>query len=366
MEHSGPIGCEGAGWCVLRKRMVPAGLSLAVLLALLAGIGPQPAAGADPDARTRFQLVSLQAPFAVRKLERVVCPAGPTVRATDEEGHAWRITAERTTLIVQPLPDCPQPAPVEHRDMLEQGVVAQGTANIAQAWLAVPTLRYRHGTMGDVVSAAELRLLNRNGDTARYALPETSVFEDRLVRLVEVDRRDMALVVLTSLEDGAALALFDLQGDSIVPAAQSKPLGAGRWLNPVGVGDFDGRGHPLFAAVLDPHDAGTLVVYRREGARLVRQYSAPDFSNHELFSGELGMSAMLDATGDGVPDLAIPNSARTALRVVTFDQGRFAQLFSQSLDAEVVTAVIAADLNGNGKPDLVFGLKNQKLIALLR
>ena len=57
-----------------------------------------------------------------------------------------------------------------------------------------------------------------------------------------------------------------------------------RWLNPVGVGDFDGDGRREIAAVVTPHLGVTLKLYEWKGERLEPKHEAAGFSNHAIGS----------------------------------------------------------------------------------
>ena len=78
------------------------------------------------------------------------------------------------------------------------------------------------------------------------------------------------------------------------------------------------------------------------------------------------MSAVVDANGDGVPDIALPGVSRRTLRVVTFAGGRFAELYRFPHGREIVTAILAYDLDRSGNADLLYGLADGTLVALVR
>jgi len=348
-----------------------------------------------PESRGPLRVLTARLPLPVKRVLALTCPglapadlvrypqrpgtpeptreAPPlrTVMVVDEQGHRSRVRLQEDALLVEPLGDCKPPERIERPDQIDGGRVSFGTGVIAEAWLAAATLKYRHGILGDVVTAAELRVTNRQGNELRYRLPDDAVFEDHWARMVVVDGQDAVLVVRTGLNDGAAAALFGLDrtaadASALVPLAQSEPLGApNRWLNPVGVGDFDGSGSTGIAVVLTPHAGGSLAVYLRQGAKLVERYRAPGFSNHEIYSRELGMSAIIDANGDGIPDLAVPDATRGALRVVTFARGRFAELQHISHESPIVTGIAVQSL-GDGRPSLVYALQDGTLVVATR
>ncbi len=373
----------------LPVRLLPAALLLAA--PWLPGASWPGAASAAESARP-LRVLTTHMPLPVKRVLALTCPGpapaalmnypqrpgtpepsrdAPTVRTVmveDEQGHRSRVRLEGDELLVEPLGECKPPERIERADLIDGGRVSQGTGVIAEAWLAAATLKYRHGILDDVVTAAELRATNRQGNELRFRLPDDAVFEDRWARMVVVDGQDAVLVVRTGLKTGAAVAMFGFDraaadAAALVPLAQSEPLGApNRWLNPVGVGDFDGSGRSGIAAVLTPHENGTLVVYQRQGAKLVERYRARGFSNHEIYSRELGMSAVIDANGDGIPDLAVPDAARGALRVVTFANGRFAELQRIPHPSPIVTGIAVQTLVA-GRPSLVYALQDGTLVV---
>jgi hypothetical protein len=261
-------------------------------------------------------------------------------------------------------------APSERRpEMLPDGIITRYGRGIVEAWLVGPTKRYGHGVIGDGVEASGLRVIDEYNVVRSLDLPPDSVFEDRLARLVDLDGdgRDEILVVRSYLDAGAAVAVVGLRGGELKIVAESQPIGLpNRWLNPAGVGDFDGDGRMEFAVVVTPHIGGTLKIYELTDQGLRMEGKVFGFSNHAMGSRELGLSAVLDADGDGVPDLALPSADRRGLRIVSFQAGRFRELASIAHKARIDTAILASDLDRNGAPELVYGLDDDTLVVVRR
>lgn len=253
------------------------------------------------------------------------------------------------------------------RDILSDGEITRGTADIARAWLTDPTDRYRHGVLGDAIEGGGLALERADGRVFRYKLDSGSVFEDRRVRLIDLDGngRDEAIVVQSYLDDGAALAVFGLGAEKVEFLSEVPAIGrANRWLNPVGAADFDGDGVTEIAYVETPHIGGTLRLFEFRDRKLHRDHAARGFSNHAIGSRVQDQGAVHDWTGDGIPDIAVPDARRRALRFVTFADGTFREFETVANDEPIVTAVRPARLDGSGTVYAVYGLADGTLVAV--
>jgi hypothetical protein len=149
-------------------------------------------------------------------------------------------------------------------------------------------------------------------------------------------------------------------------AAQSPAHGlAYRWLNPVGVADFDGDGRPEAAIVRTPHIGGILELFERRGGEMVREQRQAGFSNHINGAVNLGLSAVRDVNGDGVPDILVPGASLSSLRMVTFKGGRFAELGRITHTGNrIQTGFALADLDGDGGTELIYGLFDGTIVAV--
>lgn len=276
------------------------------------------------------------------------------IRLADGSHHTVGLDEQGVTLSprAEPLP----PAGSGDAEPMPDEIVVTGTRNIRAAWYRKPTDRYGHGVLGDAIEAGGLALRLKGGRVERLTLTTQAVYEDRAPRIVDIDGDgvDEILAVKSYTKAGAALAVIETSDRGLRQAAESEPIGQPfRWLNPVGVGDFDGDGRREIAAVVTPHLGVTLKLYEWKGERLEPKHEAAGFSNHAIGSPEQGLSDVADMDGDGIPDLIIPDGARRNLRVVTFAFGTFRQL-AEVVNAETINlAVLAQDLDGDGRPEAV-------------
>jgi hypothetical protein len=183
-------------------------------------------------------------------------------------------------------------------DQLPHSRVMYGARDITKAWLAGPTDRYPHGVLGDRLEASMLVIETSTGEQLSAELPDTRVFEDMQARIVDLDGdgRDEILVVESDAERGASLAVWairDRRPSRIAPTPFIGP--ANRWLNPLGVGDFNGDGRQDIALVATPHIGGILRLYDYTLPELTMFAERRGVSTHAMGSTELGLGQVVKA-----------------------------------------------------------------------
>jgi hypothetical protein len=323
--------------------------------------------------RAAMRVLAAPLPGSIARLasgER--CPADPTtsenpqVAVLLQDGRRFRVDVEGPSIMLHAIPTCSADPSPEHSGMLPGTRSQRGTGDLREVWLAEPTERYRHDIFERPGTAASILARTASGRVVQYSAPPDAVIEDRLPRLVKAWGQDAVLTVQSSSTGGAAVLLLGIADNRLRRLAESAPIGTPqRWLNPIGVADFDGDGEAEVAAVVTPHIGGWLTLYRRAGERLTAVQREPGFSNHAIGTDELELAAMLDANGDRVMDLAVPGAERRTLRVVTFAGGQFRELQRIGHSAPITSAVIAADLNEDGQQDLLYALADGTLVILI-
>ncbi len=225
--------------------------------------------------------------------------------------------------------------PAQAAKRLPDSQVVRGKNDIAWAWLGTPTMRYPHKALGATTHAGSLHVL-LNASTGKFQeviheLPFNRVFEDRLPRLIDLDGdgRDEIILIESDALRGSATVVYGVQSvktakgadkkSSLVELARSPQTGSTfRWLNPVGVADFDGDGKLDLASVITPHIGGLLTLYRYSPPKLEQFAQAMDTSNHRM--GDLEQQVAVIVEQKGVrPTIIVPDMQLKALHALRWE-----------------------------------------------
>lgn len=213
--------------------------------------------------------------------------------------------------------------PPAAQQRLVQSQATSGVRDIAWVWLGSPTSRYPHAALGSTQHAASLHVLPAvaNAQLQSYTLPLHRVFEDRVPRLADLDGdgRDEIILVEADALQGAALVVYGLRNGAVTELARGPHAGSTfRWLNPVGVADFDGDGRLDLASVITPHIGGVLTLHHYRPPRLEPYARHTEVSNHRM--GELEQQlAVIVAQAGQRPAILIPDMQLMALQALRWD-----------------------------------------------
>lgn len=224
--------------------------------------------------------------------------------------------------------------------------IARGERDIAAAWLAGATARYAHGVLGDRFEASRLVVETSEGRTLVHELPESRVFEDLFPRLADLngDGEDEILVVETHVDRGASLAVYVVSNARLARRAATPFLGqSNRWLNPLGIGDFDGDGRPDIALVATPHIGGRLRLYHFTTPTLTQFAEIDGVSTHSIASRELELGRVVRT--EHRDRVLLPDQSHATLLLLEWSPQGIREIARKALPTPIVTSLHATGTN---------------------
>ncbi len=278
------------------------------------------------------------------------------IKQLDASGFPAEIVTDRRAMAVDGLPD--------GRIARAQSV---GKSKIRKVWYSRPTTRYQHGILGDTIEGGSLVVVNADGLKIEYLLPKSEVFEDITPRLADLNGDGLIeiITIISNVEKGASLAIFQLNGKNLERRAQSQYIGqAFRWLNIAGIEHYSDSGNLDIAIVVTPHIGGRLDLFRFDGRQLLRIASKQGFSNHVIGSREQRLSANY-RSGNGKRTLmALPSANRKELKFMSLESKDLKQLGSVLLPAPVDKAIL---VTGSGESvKFTVGLSNGNVYSIFQ
>jgi hypothetical protein len=210
------------------------------------------------------------------------------------------------------------------------------------------TTRYTHGAVGDTVEGSRLLVVDvaagRIETDVRLDAP--TVFEGLSPLVADLDGDGDGEVVTTVADstDGARIRVYDADGTE---RATGPVYGPG-WRHQLCVAPFGPDGVPELAVVRKPHVDRTLEFYRLDGDDLRVTATDGGYASHAYGSRILDGGLAADLDGDGRPELLVPAARRRTLAAVERTDRGVERAWSLPLGGDLATNVAGVAL-GDGR-----------------
>ena len=226
-----------------------------------------------------------------------------------------------------------------------------------------PTTKYNHGVFGGGGEFVGLEAEMEDGKKIVFRLTDESVFEDLEPRMRDIDcdgDREIWTTRANSI-DGAWIQGFGVNDGKLEPRFTGPPVGKGyRWLNPIGIGDYDGDGVLELAYVETPHIGGVVKITEYGDGKLTITHTLASYSNHIYGSKEIILHAVGDVDKDGRDDIIVPTQIRDHWVVLSLGKNGIVERWR----SQKLTGKVAGPLNALFYPNgtnVFFNTENDKL-----
>lgn len=264
-------------------------------------------------------------------------------------------TADGSVTVTAPL------LPIEIDDPLPDAAVTT-SADGRIAVLAGPTDRYPHAILGDDLEAARLVIIGGRNEVVIEA-PSPAVFEDRRPTWADLDGDGEPEVLATVAGGGAGARIAAFDPDTGAQVATTTALGQERrWRHRIAVAPTGPDGAIELVEVRTPHIGGIVSFRAVDDGELLLTGEERGWSSHAIFDTELDNAHVLDADGDGRPELLIPSQERDELGLLRRVEDRVEVVARVSLGGK-----LAAGLGIAATPDdriaVAVGLADERLLV---
>lgn len=215
-------------------------------------------------------------------------------------------------------------------------------------------------TMHDCVVSVLLNTTTSGSSTASFADVQTFAVGSSPWALAAVDlngdgKPDVAVV---NIDDNTASVLINTTttGSNTAGFVDQQVIAVGNVPQSIAAGDLNGDGKPDLVVVGQADETVSVMINAT-----VASSTTADFATTQIFSAATGSHsvAIADVNGDGAPDIVVADtgSASAAVLVNTTAAGSATASFDIeqdfSADAGWAIAVLTADMNGDGMPEIV-------------
>jgi len=217
--------------------------------------------------------------------------------------------------------------------------------------LTAPSTRYPHGIVGDRWEATEFTLVETRPSiqvAQTISIPGQAVVEGIAPIWADLngDGKREIIVTISDAEQGAQVVVYAESGKL---QATGPAVGRGnRWRHQIAVAPFGSGGGLELAEVLTPHIGGIAGFYRLDDDSLDLSVQEGGVTSHSIGSRNLDMGLAADLDGDGQPELVVFNQQFTEITALRRTANGAQLAWQTPVDGKAVTNLATAiDSNGS-------------------